>query len=83
MANAKIINSYSLECLRNGILSEIEEANSRITVCERELANEQAHRQEENTITRISKNKHYWCARCDALRQCLCKIENHIKEVEI
>lgn len=83
MAKVRIINSYSLECLKNSILSEIEEADNQIIVCEDELEGENAHRRNEKTVGQISGSRHKWLLRRDVLHQCLCKIENHTKVIEI
>ena len=83
MAKAKIINSYSLVCLTNDLHSEIEHADNQIIVYEDELERERQHRQNEQNIDRILNSKHNWVLRREVLHQCLCKIQNHTKEIEI
>jgi len=83
MAKAEIIDSHSLECLKSNLHSEIEEADSQIIVYEDELKCEDRHRQNEQNINRISGSIRDWLLRRDILHHCLCKIQNHIKEIEI
>lgn len=83
MAKGNIINSYSLECLKSDLHNEIEEADRQIAVYEKELEGERQHKQNEGTIARISKSRHDWLLRRDVWHQCLCKIQNHTKEIEI
>lgn len=83
MTKVKIIDSFSLECLKNGIKIEIEEADNQIIVYENELESEEQHRQNDKNIDRISRSRHDWSLRRDVLHQCLCKIQMQIKEIEI
>jgi len=83
MAKVKIIDSYSLECLKNDILSEIEDANSQITSYENELKAEREHRQDEKTIKRVMHDKTIWDKKRSILHQCLCRIQSYVKEIEI
>jgi len=83
MAKVKIIDSDSLECLKTDILNEIEFTNSQITTYEAELQSERKNRQDEKTIERLMKSKIDWCTKCDVLHQCLCRIQNHTKEIKI
>jgi len=83
MAKVKIIDSYSLECLNNDILSEIEDANSQITSYEKELNAERAHRQDEKTIKRVMDDKKIWDTKKIILHRCLCDIQSYTKEIEI
>lgn len=83
MAKAKIIDSYSLECLLSGLRTEIEEADNQINVYNDESESEMKHRQYGKTIDRILRSRYDWIIRRDVLHQCLCKIQMHIKEIEI
>jgi len=83
MAKVKIIDSYSLKCLKSELLGEIEEADNQITACKDELDREKQHRQNDVTAERISVLTHDWILRRDVLHQCLCKIQGYEKELEI
>lgn len=83
MAKAKIINSYSLGCLKTDLHDEIEHADSQIIVYEDELKGENQHRQHSETIEMLRKSRSDWVLRRDVLHQCLCKIQNYTKEIEI
>ncbi len=83
MAKTKIIDSYSLECLVNEILGEIEQADNQINVYTDELQREKQHRQNDEIMKRTTDSLHDWVVRRDVLHQCLCKIRVQIKEIEI
>lgn len=83
MAKAKIIDSYSLECLISGILCEIEQADSQKNAYQDELLRERQHKQNNETIGRLENQINDWSLRRDVLHQCLCKIKMQIKEIEI
>lgn len=83
MAKVKIIDSYSLECLKNNLHDEIEQANSQIIIYEDELEHEKQYKQNDKTIDRLRDSRSKWVSRREVLHQCLCKIQSHTKEIEI
>jgi len=83
VAQVKIIDSYSLECLINDLHSELEQADSQIIVYEKELIGEKQHRQSLEVVDRITKSKNDWIQRRDFIHQCLCRIQSHTKEIVI
>lgn len=83
MAKVKIINSDSLEYLKRDILIEIEFADAQISSYQDEIDQEKQHKQDEKTITALKKLENEWWAKRNTLHQCLCKIHNSVKEIEI